>query len=167
LSGIRPFEEKPTAFSPQPNCDHGGPAGVTILLVEDQDFVREVTGEVLEFEGFRVLKARSAVEAARLFHAGEVQLLLTDVVLPGRNGCRLAHDLVAVCPALKVVFISGYPENEIARHRLEEDGAMYLSKPFSVEGLMRVVRSALNKSNGQVPANGNGQEQAKPMASSS
>jgi DNA-binding NtrC family response regulator len=118
----------------------------TILVVEDEDFVREVTCEVLEFEGYHVLKARSAAEATRQFHfcGDDVQLLLTDVVLPGRNGCRLARELAAFCPTLKTLFVSGYPQNELARHGLTEDGASYLPKPFSVEALTRMVRHVLD-----------------------
>jgi CheY-like chemotaxis protein len=132
----------------------------TILVVEDEDFVRQVTCEVLEFEGYRVLKARSAAEAAHLFHlcGGKVQLLLTDVVLPGRNGCHLARDLVAFCPALKTLFVSGYPENEVARHGLPEKGAPYLPKPFSVAALTRMVRHVLDERKARAPRNGNGRK---------
>jgi two-component system, cell cycle sensor histidine kinase and response regulator CckA len=135
-------------------------AGETILVVEDEDFVREVTCEVLEFEGYRVLKARSAAEATRLFHlAGDaVELLLTDIVLPGPNGCRLARELMTLCPTLKILFISGYPENEAARQGLPEDGTSYLSKPFSVEALTRMVRQVLDEDKRRAPGNGRNQE---------
>jgi len=139
VSCVLPLQETQAAHTLR-----GSRASTTILLVEDEEFVREVTCEVLEFEGFSVLKARSAVEALRAFHLGaNVQLLLTDVVLPGRNGCRLARDLLSLDPGLKVVLISGYPENEIPRGDLPDCEAIYLSKPFSVESLMQAVRSAL------------------------
>jgi CheY-like chemotaxis protein len=120
--------------------DHG-----TILLVEDEDFVRLVTRDVLSFAGYRVLCARHAAEAVRVFrqHEKEVQLLLTDVVLPGRNGQDLARDLRTVRPTLKTMFISGYPENEVTKHGLQEPGVIYLPKPFSVDLLMRTVRQVL------------------------
>jgi two-component system cell cycle sensor histidine kinase/response regulator CckA len=123
----------------------GGQVHGTILLVEDEDFVRHVTSEVLSFAGYEVLCARHAPEAMRVFrqHEEEVQLLLTDVVLPGRNGHDLARDLRAVRPTLKTMFISGYPENEAAKHGMQEKGAVYLSKPFSVESLIRTVGQAL------------------------
>jgi two-component system, cell cycle sensor histidine kinase and response regulator CckA len=81
----------------------------TILVVEDEAFVREAACDILEGEGYRVLRARNAAEAQAAFRRqkGVVQLLLSDVVLPGQNGPALAKDLRAVCPTLKAVFISG------------------------------------------------------------
>src|SRR4029077_20127291 len=73
----------------------------TVLLVEDENFVRDVTGEILHSAGYRVLKARNADDAMRTFrqYRDEVQLLLTDVVMPGQNGFNLAHDLKAMTSA--------------------------------------------------------------------
>jgi two-component system cell cycle sensor histidine kinase/response regulator CckA len=81
----------------------------TILLVEDEQFLREVTCEILESAGYRVLKTRNAVEALSAFKEFKpiVRLLLTDVVLPGQNGRDLATDLRAMCPKLSIIFISG------------------------------------------------------------
>jgi two-component system cell cycle sensor histidine kinase/response regulator CckA len=81
----------------------------TILLVEDENFLREVTCEILESAGYRVLKTRNAKEAISAFteYKTIVRLLLTDVVLPGENGRDLANELRSVSPKLKVVFISG------------------------------------------------------------
>ncbi len=119
----------------------------TILLVEDEHFVREVTAEVLVFAGYQVLKARTAAEAATAFRGcGEnVQLLLTDVVLPGRNGRALASDLRTAHPGLKTIFISGYPENEVTKLGLQEPGLFYLPKPFSVASLVKKVRQVLGE----------------------
>jgi CheY-like chemotaxis protein len=82
----------------------------TILLVEDESFLREVTCEILESAGYRVLKARTAAEAISAFDEYKtiVRLLLTDVVLPGQNGRDLATDLRSVSPKLKIIFTSGY-----------------------------------------------------------
>lgn len=117
----------------------------SILLVEDEDFVREVTYEVLVFAGYRVAKARNAAEALRVFHrcGDRVQLLLTDVVLPGRNGRDLARNLRIVQPDLKAIFISGYPDNEITKHGLQDAGMFYLPKPFSVQSLMEKIKLVL------------------------
>ena len=91
-----------------PQADLSRASG-TILLVEDEAFVREVTADILESAGYRVLKACSAAEALRVFRRYRriVQLLLTDVVLPGQNGLDLANDLRATCPNLRTLFISG------------------------------------------------------------
>jgi CheY-like chemotaxis protein len=105
----------------------------TILLVEDEALIREVAYEVLSRAGYRVLKAGNANEALQVVreHAGGVQLLLTDVVLPDRNGCDLALELAALCDGVKSIFVSGYPENSITRMGLRQPGWSYLPKPFS------------------------------------
>ncbi len=122
------------------------PSRATILLVEDESFVREVTCEILRSAGYRVLKAGNAREAMQAFqcHGEEVQLLLTDVVMPGQNGRDLARDMRAICPGLRTLFISGYAENAVTRHWSRERGGFYLPKPFSVQSLMRKVSQALN-----------------------
>jgi CheY-like chemotaxis protein len=90
-------------------CDSLSMARHTILVVEDEAFVREAACDILEGEGYRVLRARNAAEAQAAFRRqqGSVQLLLSDVVLPGQNGPALAKDLRATRPALKAIFISG------------------------------------------------------------
>jgi two-component system cell cycle sensor histidine kinase/response regulator CckA len=121
------------------------PVRATILLVEDEDFVRKVTAEVLSCGGYQVFAARTAAEAMRVFqqHGEKLHLLLTDVVLPGTNGRDLARDLRLLHPGLKTMFISGYPDNEMSKRSLEEPGVFYLPKPFSVESLMQKVRQVL------------------------
>jgi two-component system, cell cycle sensor histidine kinase and response regulator CckA len=121
-----------------------GPA--TILLVEDEDFVREITGEILENEGFRVLKARNAAEAESTFrrYGKIVRLLLTDVVLPGKNGRDLAAELRRTNPRLPTIFVSGYPENAVTQKALVE-GMFYLPKPFSAASLLRKLQHVLAK----------------------
>jgi DNA-binding NtrC family response regulator len=119
----------------------------TVLLVEDENFVRDVAGEILETAGYRVLKARNAADAMRTFrrYRDEVQLLLTDVVMPGQNGYSLADDLKAMNLGLRTIFISGYPENSVTRNGLKQPGVYYLPKPFSAESLLRQVKRALEK----------------------
>jgi two-component system, cell cycle sensor histidine kinase and response regulator CckA len=116
-----------------------------ILVVEDEAFVREVTCEILERAGYDVLKARNGAEARGIFHhrSESIQLLLTDVVLPGENGRELATYLKTKQPGLKTIFISGYPENTISRNGLQPEGISYLPKPFSVESLMQKVTEVL------------------------
>lgn len=143
------------------NSDHGAHAGSawassgvacglqfpTILLVEDEVFVREVACEILGTAGYRVLQAGSAAEAVRVFrsHVHEVRLLLTDVVLPDRNGCDLAQELAAVSDRVTAVFISGYPENCITREGLQHPGWLYLPKPFSAASLLQKIELVLNQ----------------------
>ena len=119
----------------------------TILLVEDEAFVREMICEILEGAGYRVLKARNAVEAKSAFRRfGKiVQLLLADVILPGQSGRELAKDLREINSALRVICISGYSLNLITQKRLVEGGIFFLPKPFSSESLLSKVRQVLAK----------------------
>jgi CheY-like chemotaxis protein len=121
--------------------------GPTILLVEDEKFVRDVAYEILCSAGYRVLQARNAAEAVRLFrgHAKEVRVLLTDVVLPDRNGCDLAIELLLPDSGVRAIFVSGYPENLVTRKGLQRPGWFYLPKPFSAASLLRTVDQVLHK----------------------
>jgi DNA-binding response OmpR family regulator len=115
--------------------------------VEDESFLRDITCDILESAGYRVLKTRNAVEALSAFKQFKpiVRLLLTDVVLPGQNGRDLANDLRALCPELRIIFVSGYPENVVTRNGIQEDGMFYLSKPFSMQSLTQKVRGVLQQ----------------------
>jgi CheY-like chemotaxis protein len=115
----------------------------TILLVEDEAFVREVTREVLQSAGYRVLTAKNSVDAVRIFDQSypAVDLLLTDVILPGQTGRALAKKLQEDNPRLKVLLVTGYPE-QIAEQNFSDAGL--LAKPFSTGMLLQRVRHLLN-----------------------
>jgi|HubBroStandDraft_6_1064221.scaffolds.fasta_scaffold310605_3 two-component system cell cycle sensor histidine kinase/response regulator CckA len=116
-----------------------------VLLVEDDALVREVTGDILEYEGYQVLRARNAQAAKIAFyrHGETVRLLITDVVLPGQNGGNLASELRTASPTLRTIFISGFPENVVTGQKRVEGETFYLAKPFSAESLVRTVKQAL------------------------
>jgi CheY-like chemotaxis protein len=116
------------------------------LFVEDEWFLREMAVGVLDSAGYRVLKARDAAEAMNLFRRYRkiVDMLLTDVVLPGRDGGVLANEMRADKTALKVVFISGYAENVVARQSCSGDKTLYLPKPFSAESLLEKIDQVLS-----------------------
>jgi len=118
--------------------------GETILLVEDQAFVREVTAEVLRSAGYRVRTAENATDARSIYeeNRGEVDLLLTDVVLPGETGRALATRLKRENLKLRVLLVTGYAE-EMGRRT--EEGQQCLAKPFSTEVLLHAVRRLLNR----------------------
>jgi CheY-like chemotaxis protein len=120
-------------------------AGETVLLVEDEEFVRGVTKEVLEMAGYRVLEATNGETAIAVFdeNEGNVDLVLTDVVMPGMNGRDLAEHLSKRRPSLKMLFMSGYTENAVLRRGLEDDCAAYLQKPFALQTLTDKVREVL------------------------
>ena len=119
-------------------------AGETILFVEDEAFVREVTSEVLQSAGYRVLAAKNAVEAQCIYDARhkDVGLLLTDVVLPGETGRALAGRLRRGNPRLKVLLVTGYVEQMGLQEAMPEE---CLAKPFSTEVLLRRVRQLLDR----------------------
>ncbi|HEY4899240.1 MAG TPA: response regulator [Terriglobales bacterium] len=117
----------------------------TILLVEDEVAVREVTREALEMGGYRVLEASGPEEAAGIVNnrATEIDMLLTDVVMPGMSGTELARQISESRPNLVTIFMSGYAESEVLR--AETRGAMqhHIQKPFTIEGLLSRVAEAL------------------------
>ena len=116
----------------------------SILLVEDEAFVREVTCEVLRSAGYAVLTAKTADEAVLIYdkRCGEVDLLLTDVVLPGATGVVLAARLRRQNPRLKVLFVTGYAEHMGLRETRHEE---WLAKPFSSGSLLRKVKQQLDR----------------------
>jgi CheY-like chemotaxis protein len=118
--------------------------GRQILLVEDEAFVRRVTAEVLESAGYRLLVAENAAEAIKSCGQGAVplHLLLSDVVLPGKNGRELARECRTLYPYIRVLLVSGYAE-QLGISEAEEEGHEYLAKPFSTHTLLRKVRQML------------------------
>ncbi len=118
----------------------------TVLVVEDDAAVREVAAAILDDLGHRVLQAEDGEEGLRVFgaHMGEIDLLLTDVVLPGRlRGRELAEQVAAVRPDVRVLFMSGYTENSIVHHGRLDEGVQLIAKPFKREQLARKVAEVL------------------------
>ena len=117
-----------------------------MLVVEDEPAVREITVTTLRDLGYRVLEAADGDHGLRVFgaHLGEIDLLLTDVVLPGKvRGRELAERITAVRPDIRVLFMSGYTENSIMHHGRLDEGVQLLGKPFKREQLARKVAEAL------------------------
>lgn len=115
-----------------------------ILLVEDEPLVRKIAGEVLSDAGYRVLESSDAAEALRI--AGEherIDLLLTDVVMPGISGVELARRLLSRQPDLITVLMSGYAEPDL-RNIARLTTALRIQKPFTISALLARVREALN-----------------------
>ncbi len=117
----------------------------TILLVEDEVQVREITREVLTAQGYQVLTAQDGAEAIQIAqnHAGPIHLLLTDVVMPHLSGRELANQLRSIRPDMQVLFSSGYTDNAIVHHGVLDKDVHFLSKPFNAETLMRKVQEVL------------------------
>jgi PAS domain S-box-containing protein len=117
----------------------------TILLVEDDHEVRQFAATVLKSRGYRVLEAADAANALQIAHRheGPIDLLVTDVVMPGMNGPKLASELTRLRPGLRVLYISGYAENAVAHHGVLDAGIEYLAKPFSPTELAHKVREVI------------------------
>jgi PAS domain S-box-containing protein len=134
------------AVAPRPETVAAPPSGGTeaILLVEDEDAVRSFVERVLGGLGYTVTTARSGGEAlARADHAGPIDLLITDVMLPGMNGREISERLTALRPSLRTLFISGYAEDAIVHRGELDQGVSFLGKPFAPDALGHAVREAL------------------------
>lgn len=134
-----------TAAGNEPQAVRGGTE--TILLVEDEDGVRSLAVEVLRAYGYTVLAAGNAQEALQAMenYAGQVALLITDVVMPGTDGSELARLLRERIPHLKVLFLSGYTDDAVMRHGILNHEVQFLHKPFSPSSLAWKVRQVLDK----------------------
>lgn len=118
----------------------------TLLVVEDEAIVRAIAVDALRRHGYTVLQAGDGMEALRVAgeHAGNIDLLVTDVVMPQLGGRELARRLRSKRPKLRVLYVSGYTDSAIARHGMLEDGIALLQKPFTAATLTRKVRDALD-----------------------
>lgn len=119
----------------------------TVLLVEDEELIMRLAERILLRTGYRVLKARQADEALALCaeHHGAIDILVTDVIMPGgMSGRDLARALSERYGAIKVLYVSGYTDNAIVHHGLLDHGVNFLAKPFSVESLTARVREVLD-----------------------
>ncbi len=119
----------------------------TVLLVEDEDGIRGLALMVLQSHGYKVLSARDSQEALRLVakHQGPIQLLLTDVVMPGMGGRELADALQPRYPQMKVLYTSGYNNDAVVRHGIVEAEVAFLQKPYSLKTLASTVRHVLDQ----------------------
>jgi PAS domain S-box-containing protein len=120
----------------------------TILLVEDAERVRAVVREILEMQGYEVIEARDGAEAMKLssLHPAPIHLMVTDVVMPEMSGRELAQRLAPIRPDMKVLYISGYPDDAIVRHGVLGAGMTLLAKPFTPDALTAKVREMLDAS---------------------
>ncbi|MGH7315304.1 MAG: ATP-binding protein, partial [Candidatus Rokuibacteriota bacterium] len=118
----------------------------TILLVEDEEGVRELARDILRASGYTVLEARNGPEALLLCerHQGPLDLLLTDVVMPRMSGRELAERLAPLRPDLSVLYMSGYTDDAIIRHGVLGAGTAFLQKPFTPAALVQRVRETLD-----------------------
>ena len=136
-------EPRDAARPDMPEAPHGSE---TILLVEDEDAVRELAKLVLTNHGYRVLEARNgclALERAKAY-SGEIDLLLTDVVMPDMGGWHLSEELQRQKPRMKLLFMSGYIDDSVVREGVAEAMGSFIQKPFAPATLAQQVRGVLD-----------------------
>jgi PAS domain S-box-containing protein len=124
------------------------PAGgtETVLLVEDEEAVRQLARRILERKGYRVLESRNGREALAqaTVYGDEIQIILTDVVMPELGGRGLVEQLTEARPNAAVIYMSGYTDDEVLRRGMLEPGSTFIQKPFNPSTLLRMVREALD-----------------------
>ena len=118
----------------------------TVLLVEDDESLRNMVLNSLSEAGYMVLAAANGAEALRITRerSGNIDLLLTDVVMPGISGTRAADSIVALCPDVKVIYMSGYSDFAAGHDEILKEGRRFLKKPYKLNDLARAVREALD-----------------------
>ena len=127
---------------------HGSHTGTeTILLVDDEKALRKLGKRVLSEAGYRVLEASDGAQALRIAaeEVGEIDLVLTDVEMPTLGGRGMVDELHELSPGLRVLFMSGYTDNEILRRGIRTSETEFLQKPFTAESLREAVRAVLSK----------------------
>ncbi|MGH3034101.1 MAG: PAS domain S-box protein, partial [Gaiellaceae bacterium] len=151
-----PVTQEPTELGPAPS-ENGSPRGAeTVLLVEDEDVVRDLVCEILRLQGYAVLPARGGEEALEICgrHEGSIQVLLTDLVMPDMSGRDLAERVSSLRPDAKVIYMSGYTNDAIVHHGVRDAEVAFLQKPFTSDELAHKLREVLEGT----PGNGAGRE---------
>ncbi len=135
---------QPRRYAPMDELPTGNE---TVLLVEDEAVVRRLAGKILERQGYRVLTANDTQDAYEMARAFEepIDLMLSDVIMPGLNGRQLYEKIKPLRPHMRVLFMSGYTEDAIARHGVLDKEFSFLQKPFTMAGLARKVREVLDR----------------------
>ena len=131
--------------APAPSLRPPARGSETVLVVDDEEMALSGTSQLLQQLGYHVLSASCGEDALAIVEAGaKLDLLLTDVLLPGINGPELSRRVVALRAGLPVVFMSGYADDALADSRLTQHGALFLPKPYSYDELASKVRAALD-----------------------
>jgi two-component system, cell cycle sensor histidine kinase and response regulator CckA len=140
------------AFSPVVTTPLKG-ASATVLLVEDEASVRHLSKRILEHAGYRLLEAVNGDDAEHVFahHAGSIDLVVTDVIMPGCGGPELLSRLRVQAPALRVLYMSGYTDQSAVQKAGIGRGLPFVQKPFTADELVRQVRRALERSSPEEP----------------
>jgi signal transduction histidine kinase/CheY-like chemotaxis protein len=148
--------DKSAASEAGPSCAWEGalPGTETVLLVEDDEQVRNMAKKGLSLHGYDVIAAGNGEEALKVLeaHEGPVRILVTDVVMPGLSGGELALRIASTHPEMKILYVSGYTDSAIVHHGVLEAGVSFLQKPFTPGALARKVREVLDGPRAPIPA---------------
>jgi PAS domain S-box-containing protein len=138
-------EESPEEMAPPKSQENEKGGCETVLLVEDEESVRELVRETLAARGYKVLEAENGESGLRVAeaHGDGIDILITDVVMPGMGGRELAKRLLQIRPNLGVLYLSGYTEDTILHQGVLGPGTAFLQKPFTLQNLARKVREVL------------------------
>jgi two-component system, cell cycle sensor histidine kinase and response regulator CckA len=142
-----PRVDAPAEDLTAPTADSSPEVGSeTVLLVEDETVVRQLVAEILEMSGYTVLQAGDGPSALELLrrHSGTIELLVTDVVMPGMSGPEVAQAVTSMRPGTQVLYTSGYTDSAIGHHGVLEPDVAFLQKPFSADDLTHKVRRLLD-----------------------
>ncbi len=142
-----PVDETAVAAIPQPDAGRGqwSKGTETVLLVEDAPMIRRLAREIIQRAGYTVIEAADAEQAMRLAGQHErIELLLTDLIMPGPSGVELAEQLRRLRPDIRVLYMSGYTDNVIVRNGMLGESASFLQKPFTPAELLRKLRHVLD-----------------------
>ncbi|NOT08914.1 MAG: response regulator [Gemmatimonadales bacterium] len=135
---------EPAVEAPTPSKGPAHTGTQTVLVVEDAEGLRDLVRRLLERQGYTVLVASNADDAIQMFEATEtIDVLLTDVVMPGASGPELTRRLIEKRPGLRVIYMSGYTEEAIVQHGVLKPGIAFLHKPFTADSLGRKIREVL------------------------
>jgi two-component system, cell cycle sensor histidine kinase and response regulator CckA len=142
---LLPRVAEPAKAKVQQETFHFRSGGETILLVEDDPALRNMAAEVLRDTGYKVITAQSGPEAVQVAakHRGPLDVLLTDVVMPGMTGRALASQIVVTHPRIRILYMSGYTDDAIGHHGFQGETWRLLQKPFTHDALVRHVHDAL------------------------
>ena len=136
---------RPEAIASSRNAEHPTEEPVTILIVDDEPTVRLIAQRVLEMRGYRILTAGDGEEAAAICEnfAGVIDLVLTDIVMPGLGGGELSKRVAQLRPGAKLLFMSGIACDAASEHGVSASRDRYLQKPFTPSALRGIVQSVL------------------------
>jgi two-component system cell cycle sensor histidine kinase/response regulator CckA len=158
------LEERVLPAGAEATAPTGTRGSETVLLVEDEPSVRAVAREALETHGYRVVEAQHGVDALAVAraHAGTIELLITDMVMPQMGGRELAERLRELRPEVRVLFMSGYTDDVAVRRGISSATSAFIQKPFAMSAFARKVRETLDAPPADLP--GAAEDDAEPEA---